>query len=145
MEPQDRLDELVARLRELGCRLTPQRMAVIKVLATSVEHPSAEQIYARVKVHFPTTSLATIYKTVTLLKGMGEVAELGFSDDSNRYDGSKPYPHPHLVCVECRSIVDPEVPTLTGLSYQVAANTGYRILSHRLDFFGVCPQCQGAE
>jgi Fur family peroxide stress response transcriptional regulator len=144
-DPQARLDELVDKLKERGNRLTPQRMAVLKILAASEGHPSVEQIYECVKVDFPMTSLATVYKTVTLLKEMGEVLELGFSDDSNRYDGNKPYPHPHLICTKCRNILDPEVATLGELRREVAQSTGYRIMSHRLDFFGVCPQCQEKE
>jgi Fur family peroxide stress response transcriptional regulator len=144
-DPQARLDEMVARLREQGHRLTPQRMAALKVLATSEEHPSVEQIYERVKADFPMISLATVYKTVTLLKDMGEVLELGFSDGSNRYDGNRPYPHPHLICTECRNIVDSEIAILSELPQEVARRTGYRIVSHRLDFFGICPQCQEKE
>jgi Fur family peroxide stress response transcriptional regulator len=145
VEPQARLDEMITSLKEQGHRLTPQRMAVLKILAVSEGHPSVEQIYERVKVDFPMTSLATIYKTVTLLKEMGEVLELGFSDDSNHYDGHKPYPHPHLICTQCKNIVDPEVATLSGLRQEVADVSGYQIVSHRLDFFGICPQCQGKE
>jgi len=144
-DPQARLDELITKLKEQGYRLTPQRMAVLRVLATSEEHPSVEQIYERVKANFPMTSLATIYKTVTLLKEMGEVLELGFSDDGNHYDGNKPYPHPHLICTKCKNIVDPEVATLSELRQEVAQSTGYQIRSHRLDFFGICPQCQGKD
>lgn len=142
VDPQARLDKLIDRLREQGHRLTPQRMAVLRILATNEGHPSVEQIYEHVKAEFPMTSLATIYKTVTLLKEMGEVLELGFSDDSNRYDGNRPYPHPHLICARCRNIVDLEVATLSELPQEVARSTGYRIVSHRLDFFGICPQCQ---
>ena len=91
------------------------------------------------------TSLATIYKTVTLLKEMGEVLELGFSDDSNRYDGNKPYPHPHLVCISCREILDPDTSSVSGLSEKLAKETGYRIVSHRLDFYRICPRCQELE
>ncbi len=47
------------------------------------------------------TSLATVHKTVALLKEMGEILELGFSNDSNRYDANKPFSHPHLACVKC--------------------------------------------
>ena len=144
-DTQARLHELTVRLREQGHRLTPQRMAVLKILSVSEGHPSVEQIYERVKADFPMTSLATIYKTVTLLKEMGEVLELGFSDDSNRYDGNKPYPHPHLICTQCKNIMDPKVATLSELRQEVAQSTGYRIVSHRLDFFGICPQCQEKE
>jgi len=142
---QVRLEELVARLREQGHRLTPQRMAVLKTLVTNEEHLSVEQIYDRVRVDFPMTSLATIYKTVAVLKEMGEVLELGFSDGSNRYDGSKPYPHPHLICIKCKNIVDIDISTLDALSQKIAQKTGYRIVNHRLDFFGICPQCREKE
>jgi len=145
VDTQARLDEMITSLKEQGHRLTPQRMAVLKILAADEGHPSVEQIYERVKTDFPMTSLATIYKTVTLLKEMGEVLELGFSDDSNRYDGNKPYPHPHLICVKCRSIVDPKVATLSELRQEVARSTGYQIVSHRLDFFGICSQCREGE
>jgi Fur family peroxide stress response transcriptional regulator len=144
-DPQARLDEMITKLKERDHRLTPQRMAVLKILAANEGHPSVEQIYDRVKADFPMTSLATIYKTVTLLKEMGEILELGFSNDGNRYDGIRPYPHPHLICTECKNIVDPDVATLSELRQEVAQSTGYQIVSHRLDFFGICPQCQGRE
>ncbi|MCL4505698.1 MAG: transcriptional repressor [Chloroflexi bacterium] len=140
-----RLDHLVSVLKGRGYRLTPQRKAVLQILAASDGHLSVEQIYARVKKDFPMTSLATVYKTVTLLKEMGEVLELGFSDGGNRYDGRKPYPHPHLICIRCRKIIDPEVTALSHLPQEVASSTGYRIVNHRLDFFGICPECQAAE
>ena len=143
--PQKRLDELMAKLKTQGYRLTPQRIAILKILAVSTGHPSVEQVYESVKVDFPTTSLATVYKTVTLLKEIGEVLELGFSNDGNRYDGNKPYPHPHLVCVKCKKIIDPEVVALGELSQQVAQMTGFQITAHRLDFYGICPQCQEQE
>jgi len=143
--PQERLDELIAKLKTREYRLTPQRIAILKILVASTEHPNVEQIYKDVKIDFPTTSLATVYKTVTLLKEMGEILELGFGSEGRRYDGNKPYPHPHLICIQCKHIIDPEVVALGELSQQVASTTGFRIVSHRLDFYGICPQCQEQE
>ena len=140
--PQIRLDELVRKLRARDCRITPQRLAILRTLADSKGHPSVEQIYEQIRPDFPMTSLATVYKTVTLLKEMGEVLELGFGDGSNRYDGNRPYPHPHMICNHCGAIVDLEVPGLDALSQQAMEETGYAIVSHRLDFFGICPKCQ---
>jgi Fur family peroxide stress response transcriptional regulator len=144
-DPESRLEMLTQKLRQRDYRLTPQRLAVLKILVRSDEHPSVEQIYDQVKVGFPMTSLGTVYKTITMLKEMGEVLELGFSDDSNRYDGKKPYPHPHLICVKCKNIVDPEINTLGILPQEVAEKTGYQIVSHRLDFYGICPNCQKVD
>ena len=140
-----RFNEMMKKLKTKGCRLTPQRLAVVKILAASEEHLSADKIYERVKPDFPSTSLATIYKTVTLLKKMGEVMELGFVDDSNRFDGTRPYPHPHLICIQCKKILDPDIPTLSELPEELAKRTGYHLVNHRLDFFGICPQCQSKE
>ena len=143
--PENRLSKMINRLKEEGFRLTPQRVAVVKILASNEEHLSAEKIYERVRTEFPFTSLATIYKTVTLLKQLGEVIELGFGDDSNRFDGARPYPHPHLICTKCRKILDPDLPLLNELPGELAQKTGYHILNHRLDFFGICPACQKRE
>jgi Fur family peroxide stress response transcriptional regulator len=144
-DSKDRLDELIARLREQGWRLTPQRMAVLQVLASSGDHPSVEQIYERVRSDFPMTSRATVYKTMTLLKEMDEALELGFGEGGSRYDGNRPDPHPHVICVECRNITDLELDGLGKLVEQVHGATGFQLVSHRLDFYGVCPQCQALE
>ena len=105
-DPEARFQQLVARLKGRDCRLTPQRVALLRLIASSAGHPSASNLYEKIKIQFPTTSPATVYKTLTLLKELGEVLELGFSNDDNRYDGSRPYPHPHLICVRCRKITD---------------------------------------
>jgi Fur family transcriptional regulator, peroxide stress response regulator len=140
---QGRLDELIAVLRERGYRLTPQRVAVLKVLAESGEHLCVDEIYERVKADFPMTSLATIYKTVALLKEVGEVFELGFAGVGSRYESRRPYPHPHVICLNCRQIVDVEIKALTGMAQEVADTTGYRVSGYQLDIFGICLQCQG--
>ena len=107
-DPQKRLEQIIKALRDKGCRLTPQRLAMLRIIAKSEGHPSAEQIYEQMKADFPTTSLATIYKTLSLLKDMGEVLELNFATVGSHYDGNKPYPHPHVICTKCGQILDPE-------------------------------------
>jgi Fur family transcriptional regulator, peroxide stress response regulator len=140
-----RLDHMIERLKEKGFRITPQRIAIVEILANSCEHPGVDQIYREVKKSFPTTSLATVYKTVTLLKELGEIIEMGFGDESNRYDGKNPQPHPHIMCLKCKSIIDPDLSSLNEMSRELSEETGYRILSHRLDFFGICPDCRKKE
>ena len=140
---QQRFDQMLSRLKENSLRITPQRLAVLKILASSLEHPTVEAIHEQVRKKFPTTSLATVYKTVSVLKKMNEILELGFPDGSNRYDGKRPYPHPHMICTKCREILDPDLAILDELTEEMGKKTGYKILSHRLDFFGLCPKCQG--
>jgi Fur family transcriptional regulator, peroxide stress response regulator len=141
-DPQQRLDDIVAKLRQREFRITPQRVAILKVLLNSDEHPSVERVYEQVRINFPTTSLATVYKTVHLLKEIGEILEVGFADGRNRYDGKRPYPHPHLICTRCKTIMDPGLSSLGHLTAEVEQASGFRIQSHQLKFFGICPACQ---
>ena len=140
-----RLNQMLSKLKEHDFRLTPQRLAVLKVLAVSEGHPTVERIYETVRAEFPTTSIATIYKTVNLLKELNEVLELGFPDGSNRYDGNKPYPHPHVICTECNKIIDPDLSGFKDLTKEVIEETGFQILNHRVDFFGTCLDCQSGK
>jgi Fur family transcriptional regulator, peroxide stress response regulator len=139
-----RIHQIVNTLKEAGHRVTPQRLAILRELADSTSHPSVETVYAAVRPIFPTTSLATVYKTVALLKELGEAVEIGFGDGGNRYEVRKPEPHPHLVCIQCRRIIDADLEPLSHLTESLAQSTGFRILSHRVDFYGVCPECQKA-
>lgn len=141
-DQQTRLDEILAKLRQRDFRITPQRIAILKAFLQSHEHPSIEQVYKQVKTNFPTTSLATVYKTVNLLKEIDEILEISVAEGGNRYDGNRPEPHPHLICTRCKKITDPAVSLLDKMTAEVASTTGYRIDSHQVEFFGVCPSCQ---
>ena len=142
---EQRLNQMLSKLKDHDFRLTPQRLAILKVLAVSEGHPTVERIYETAMAEFPTTSIATIYKTVNLLKQLNEVLELGFPDGSNRYDGNKPYPHPHVICTECKKIIDPNLGSLKELTKEVIKETGFQILNHRVDFFGICRDCQSGK
>jgi Fur family peroxide stress response transcriptional regulator len=139
---QARIDELVIKLREQGLRLTPQRLAVLKTVIGSQEHLSADEIYARLRVDYPMIGLATVYKTLSVLKEMGEIAVLNFDNQGARYDGSGLEPHPHFICKRCNAIIDLEEEALENLTLKIASKSGYQITDYRLDFFGICPNCQ---
>ncbi len=136
-----RVDTIIQKLRDNHHKITPQRLAIVENLAESIGHPRVEDIYNEIKKDFPAMSLATVYRNILLIKSLGEVLELGFPDGSNRYDGNKPYPHPHVICVKCKIIVDPDLESLDDMKNEVAAETNFKILNHRLDFFGICSNC----
>ncbi len=140
-----RLDTLLQRLRQGGNRLTPQRLAIVRALLAHRGHPTVEQLHQAILPDFPTTSLATVYKTIALLKDQGEVLELGFGELGNRYDGRRPAPHPHLVCTRCGAVVDPEEDgqgILQSLVDFLARQSGFAVSTHRLELFGLCPACR---
>ena len=140
-DPKKRFDTIIQKLRDNGQKITPQRLAIVKILAKSEGHPSVENIHARISKDFPTMSLATVYRNIVLIKSLGEVLELGFPDGSNRYDGNKPYPHPHAICIKCKKIVDTDLDSLDEMKKEVAIETNFKILNHRVDFFGICSNC----
>jgi Fur family peroxide stress response transcriptional regulator len=126
-----------------GYRLTPQREAVLRALAGAQQHPSAYQVYEQARRHCRSTSLATVYNTVSVLKQLGEVEELEFSGVGHRYAARTAEPHAHLVCSRCGRIDDFDTEALRVALATAVANCGYGVTHYRLDFYGECPGCQG--
>jgi len=147
-----RLSALLDILRQRGHRLTPQRVGIIDALVRNTSHPTVDELHRQILPEFPTTSLATVYKTITLLKAHGEVLELGTDGPGSpgcRYDGRRPAPHPHLICTRCGKISDPEDDDnasaesgFTTLVDRLARQSGYLVDSVRLDLYGLCPACR---
>ena len=79
--------QLVDKLRPLGVRLTPQRLAIAEVVVNSADHPSVRDIYDRVRAFFPYVTIATVYSTLNMLEELGIVRELPFQRQS-RYDAN---------------------------------------------------------
>lgn len=140
-----RVELLVSKLREADYRITPQRLALLRLLAESANHPTAAQLYEQLKLDYPTTSLATVYKTLSVLKDMDEVLEIRLGSTESRFDGRDAQPHPHVLCVQCQRIFDLEACACTDLRQQAAEASGYVILRQRIDFYGICPECQNHE
>ena len=139
--PEARFNELIAKLREHDFRLTPQRVELVRLIAASEGHPSAAQLYEKIKAQFPTMSQATVYKTLALLKEMNQVLEINLRDDSH-YDGNRPQPHPHLICMKCNKIVDGEVSLDQEALRKLEQVSGYTILRPQITLYGLCPDCK---
>jgi Fur family transcriptional regulator, peroxide stress response regulator len=136
-----RFNQLIASLKERDFRLTPQRIELVRLIAISEGHPSANQLYERVKEKFPTMSRATVYKTLALLKEVNQVFEIDLREDSH-YDGNRPQPHPHLICMKCNKIVDGELALDTQVIERLEHESGYTILRPQISFYGLCAECK---
>jgi Fur family peroxide stress response transcriptional regulator len=93
------------KYRNIGFKLTPQRIAVLEYLENNKEHPSAETVFSNVSKTFPTMSFATVYNTLAALRDRGYLLELTIDADKRRYDPNTA-PHNHLICTACRKIID---------------------------------------
>ena len=144
-DPKLRYETMLNKLRERGCRLTSNRLALMRLIAASEGHPTAAQLWEKLRVLFPTISLATVYKTLTWLKEEGEVLEIDLRTNS-RYDGNKPYPHPHLICNQCGNIIDGDtVSFLDAINQESKEKFDFQVAQTQLVFFGLCGDCQNNE
>jgi len=136
-----RLGQLIAKLQATRYRLTPQRLALVRMLATDSSHPSADQIYARLRSEYPTISLATVYNTLEVLVDIGEALPLDLNEGWTRYDVHRPSAHPHIVCRKCGRVDDLEVEGLSDFVHTAQDCSSFRDLQPRIFFEGVCPKC----
>lgn len=141
--PENRLASIVHHLRSRGYRFTPQRMAIVQAVLESPEHPSAEEIHRQVRAAFPMVSLATVYKTLDVLRDLGEVVEIPLGGRT-RYDGN-PRPHIHLVCEKCHTVMDWSDGVPFPVSEETIAASGFRPHHYHMEVYGLCPRCQAEE
>jgi len=135
------IQQIIAVLRERGYRVTPQRLAVCKVILSSKEHPTAEQIYLKVKGEHPTMSPATVYQTLHLLTSAGLIQELGFSEGISRYEPNTS-PHINIVCEKCGEITDYEAEGIREMWSRIVEELGFKPTGQRLEVFRYCDKCR---
>jgi len=135
---------LITSLKQAGLRLTPQRMAICRLLAESNQHPTAAMIYEQLQQQYPSLSPMTVYNTLKALVELGQVNALGHAgDDTVHYDADTS-PHINLACIRCHQIVDIPCDCLTDLDENISRASGYQLLGARMMFYGLCPACQSS-
>lgn len=133
--------ELVNAFRQAGLRITPQRRVIFKLLVDRSDHPTAEDVYEDAVLMMPDISRATVYNTLGQLVELGQVDKIdSVVEAAARYD-TNVKTHHHLYCVRCGRIVDVYA-DLAGLDLAPDQRAGYKILKHRVTFYGYCPECQ---
>lgn len=132
-------------LREKGYKLTPQRHAVLRVIAASHDHLTAAEIHERVQADHPGIGLVTVYRVINLLADLNLICRVGLEGGTPRYLMRRPTGHHHhLICSRCGQAVDFSGCDLASLEKRLSKETGYRIESHVLEIHGICPACSTA-
>ncbi|WP_322754648.1 Fur family transcriptional regulator [Frankia sp. Cas3] len=125
-------------------RLTPQRRAVLEVLRAAHDHPTAAEVYDRVRVVAPGIGAATVYRALGLLVRAGFALELSLGNGAAaRYDANVGR-HDHAVCDRCGRAVDIDLPVPVEMVAALSRHTGFAITGYDLQFRGLCPSCQTA-
>ncbi len=135
------MEKLIAKYREKGFKLTPQRLAILKYLDGNKRHPTAEDIYINIKGIYPTVSFATVYNTLEALKERGEILEVTIDPQKKHYDPN-PEPHHHIICLKCNRIDDIFEDYSEALRLPEDIMDEFKPMGNHIDFYGICRQCQ---
>ena len=136
-------DGLDAYLLANQLKQTKQRKMIVEEFLSMPAHVQAEQLYHRVNEQGEKVGLATIYRTLNLLKEAKLVEQCVFSDGRSVFELSPPGSHhDHLICVSCGEIAEFENEEIESVQRQIAREKGFELYSHRLYLYGLCTSCQ---
>ena len=127
--------------RREDAKLTRQREAVLQVILSREDHPTASEIFQAARLQLPTISYATVYNSLRFLKKAGMVHEIKFGDGASRYDRETER-HDHAICNECGKLVDFDLPQAAQLMQAAARKSKFKPASVQLTLRGVCPDCR---
>ncbi len=136
---------MFARVRASGLKLTPQRMAIVREIALDPTHPTAQELFERLRSAMPTMSFATVYNTLDALSSAGLCVSLSLSPGAARFDANM-QPHNHAVCDRCGLVRD--VPCIetrdvpdSHLAAPSAVVPGFSLRTVEQIYRGVCASC----
>jgi len=122
-------------------RSSRQRKRLLELLCSTEIHPTASWLYDHLKKEFPNLSLGTIYRNLSILIDQGIVKKISASSTFDRFE-AKTTPHHHLICTKCRKIIDFEEKVFPAINEEIRRSTDFDIEGYRIDFFGICRECQ---
>jgi len=138
-------------LQRAGLKLTPQRIAIVRIFAGDTSHPTAQDMFERLRPSFPSMSFATVYNTLDALAsaGLAGIVRLpGKRGDPARFDPNMG-PHHHAVCDRCGSVLDIATGTLTATPAAVQrlrrSAPGFSVRAVERIYRGTCARCARRE
>lgn len=136
---------LLSALHAGGQRLTRQRTLILETLESSPGHLDAEDIHARVRERGARISLATVYRTLALLKSIGLVQEHSLGEGHGHFEVTQPAPHYHFTCLGCHRVIEFEDPMIANAVQRLANQMKVHIEEMHLSLQGYCAECQKRE
>ncbi len=128
-------------LEDTSLRMTRQRQVIIDELRSVTSHPTADDVYDMVRRRLPNVSLGTVYRNLEVLAESGVVQKIDIGGTKKRFDGNVD-PHHHLRCTVCGRVDDLHISTGLDLEAIAARIADYTLLRYRLEFIGICSNCQ---
>ncbi|EPR41223.1 ferric uptake regulator, Fur family [Desulfovibrio sp. X2] len=139
-ESAPRAERMLGQLRDKGLRITPQREAIVRLLAEDFSHPSADAVFRRAVTLHPWMSRATVYNTLNSLIEAGVIQDIDL-DTERRFDGTGECPHGHTVCRGCGKVEDVDLPRDFDLAAKALARAGFSTERLQVKLIGLCREC----
>ena len=140
IEAEEALEILATYLSKSGLKMTSQRRIVTEAFfdpSVTDDHPTAEELYMRVRERDSRIGYATVYRSLKILTEAGLASPGRFGDNQTRYEPESPGEHhDHFVCTECGQIVEFEDEQIERLQVEVAARLGFTLTDHKMVLFG---------
>ncbi len=137
---KEKMDAFRMRCRAAGLKVTPQRMAVYKVLIESKQHPAAHMVFRKVREAIPGISLDTVNRTLLTLSKIGAAFVVEGSGDAKRFDGNLES-HQHFKCIKCKRIVDFHHEPFDNIEVPAGIKKKFTVLRKTVYFEGICDSC----
>lgn len=140
-------DNVADLLRSKGLKVTPQRVAIYKYLASTRKHPTAESVYEAVLREFPAISFNTVYTTLRTFQDAGLARRLVVGESIYRYDADIA-PHAHFACTKCGRVDDLDgslTETVHELERRAREQLPHSVAGTEVTIFGLCPRCRQEE
>lgn len=134
------VEKLTKVLRNHSMKITPQRLMIFQILENNTSHPSAEEVFKRVKKIYPAVSFTTIYKTLEVMRDLGELQELTIDGSRKHYDPNTSAHH-HIICTSCKNILDIFEDFSPHVKLPASFDTNYLISHFQVSFYGICSEC----
>jgi len=122
-------------------RKSKQKEAILRLVKGMTSHPTADCVYEEVRREIPNISLGTVYRNLKLLQQEGKILELDLAGTISRFDGNV-QDHYHFRCEQCGRIFDVDEPVDVESNDRVSRKMGFMVSYHRLEFRGLCKDCQ---
>jgi Fur family ferric uptake transcriptional regulator len=136
--------DLAARLREVGQRVTPQRMLILGAF-TPGAHLTADEVYAHVERFAPAVNRSTVYRTLELFRDLGLISETDLGGGVRHYELLAGARHHHLICLECGAMLTLDDALVQPLRDAVRARYEFSPCIDHLALFGRCSSCESAS
>jgi Fe2+ or Zn2+ uptake regulation protein len=140
-------ERILARLKDDGGRITTPRVEIVKILLTSDEHLSADDIAERVQAAHPSVATSTVYRTLETLEQLGIIDHVHVAHGRAHYHLAERDPHQHLACTVCGAIIEAPAALLDDVAARVRAELGFELEPDHSALIGRCADCarRGAQ